>query len=90
MELTGEKYNEIIRGNEMAMSVFEKTYGAIDKADVKHNIGDLSSYLRLIGLRCVKCALSRVSYQTLKFFGFVPEVICFNCQKINAPTSNFR
>ena len=80
--LTLQDKQLVVRINCEAIKTVEKTYGnlALSEADPRQ----VSSYLGVCGLRCMACGRQNISFQTLKFFGFVPEVLCFNCQKVNS------
>ena len=75
-----------IEKNLEARDKFMETYKKYGKSfeqlmrSYEINANDAIRYLRLLGLRCVKCG-GKVTFPNLQFFNFqVDKVMCYQCQ----------
>lgn len=87
MEKTLTKVDQglILQINAQAIKKVEETYGNL--ATCEANPATVMSYLKVCGLRCMGCGGQNIAHSTLKFFGYSPNVLCWDCQgRVN---SNF-
>lgn len=69
-----------LENNKKAIETAEISFGKLRDAESRGNPGDVISYLRTLGLGCAHCG-SNVTWPTLKFYQFSPDVICYDCQE---------
>lgn len=72
---------EFVERNKNVLERFEKEAGMTVRDAMERDATSTINYLRLLGLKCAHGGTCTITGPNLKFYGYGPQVRCYDCQK---------